>query len=168
MLIATCGGLVAKSCPTLCNSMHCSTPGSSVHGILQARILEWVAISFSRGSSQPRNWTQVLAGLYKGPLVVLWLAGRKPQVMLTQSAGSISVLTAPGYHPSCLLTATVSSMGLVLSSILAGWLVDRLDSYKLHVWLGMLPIKSNTNLTSPKVSPEDSVSVSCGYYNKLP
>ena len=44
---------------TLCNPMDCSLPGSSVHGILQARILEWVAISFSRGSSQPRDWTQV-------------------------------------------------------------------------------------------------------------
>ena len=39
--------------------MDCSLPGSSIHGILQARILEWVAISFSRGSSQPRDWTQV-------------------------------------------------------------------------------------------------------------
>ena len=37
-----------QSCPTLCNPMDCSPPGSSVHGILQARILEWVAISFSR------------------------------------------------------------------------------------------------------------------------
>ena len=42
---------VAKSCPTLCHPMDCSPPGSAVHGILQARILEWVAISFSRGSS---------------------------------------------------------------------------------------------------------------------
>ena len=50
---------VTQSCPTLCNPMNCSLPGSSVLGILQARILEWVAISFSRGSSQPRNWTQV-------------------------------------------------------------------------------------------------------------
>ena len=50
---------VAQSCPTLCNPMDCSPPGSSVHGILQARILEWVAISFSRGSSQPRDRTQV-------------------------------------------------------------------------------------------------------------
>ena len=47
--------LIVKLCPTLCGSMDCSPPGSSVHGILQARILEWVAISFSRGSSQPRN-----------------------------------------------------------------------------------------------------------------
>ena len=50
---------VAQSCLTLCNPMDCSPPGSSVHGILQARILEWVAISFSRGSSQPRDRTQV-------------------------------------------------------------------------------------------------------------
>ena len=43
----------------LCNPMDCSPPGCSVHEILQARILEWVAIPFSRGSSQPRDWTQV-------------------------------------------------------------------------------------------------------------
>ena len=52
---------VAQSCPTLCDSMDCSLPGSSVLGIFQARILEWVAISFSRGSSRPRDWTQVPA-----------------------------------------------------------------------------------------------------------
>ena len=50
---------VAQSCPTLCDPMDCSPPGSSVHGILQARTLEWVAIPFSRGSSQPRDQTQV-------------------------------------------------------------------------------------------------------------
>jgi len=47
--------LVAQSHPTLCNPMDCSPPGFSVHGILQARILEWVAISFSRGSSRPED-----------------------------------------------------------------------------------------------------------------
>ena len=50
---------VAQSCPTLCNPMDCSPPGFSVHGIFQARVLQWVAISFSRGSSWPRDWTQV-------------------------------------------------------------------------------------------------------------
>ena len=45
--------LVAQLCPTLCNPMDCSLPGSSGHGILWARILEWVAFPFSRGSSQP-------------------------------------------------------------------------------------------------------------------
>ena len=47
--------LVAQLCLTLCDPVDCSPPGSSVHGIAQARILEWVAISFSRGSSQLRN-----------------------------------------------------------------------------------------------------------------
>ena len=51
--------MYAQSCPTLCNPMDCSPPGSSVHGIFQARILERDAISFSRGSSWPRDWTQV-------------------------------------------------------------------------------------------------------------
>ena len=50
---------VAQSFLTLCDLMDCSPPGSFVHGISQARILEWVTISFSRGSSQPRNGTGV-------------------------------------------------------------------------------------------------------------
>ena len=52
-------GKVAQSCPTLCDPMDCSLPGFSVHGIFQVRVLEWVAISFSRGSSWPRDRTQV-------------------------------------------------------------------------------------------------------------
>ena len=48
---------VAQSCPTLCDPVD--PPGSFIHGILQAIILEWVAISFSRGSSQPRDQTRV-------------------------------------------------------------------------------------------------------------
>ena len=51
--------LVTKSCPTLFDPVDCGLPGSSVHGILQARVLEWVAISFSRGSSRPRDRTQI-------------------------------------------------------------------------------------------------------------
>ena len=50
-----------QSCPTLCDPVDCSPPGSSAHGSLQARILEWVAISFPRGSSRPRNQTRVSA-----------------------------------------------------------------------------------------------------------
>ena len=49
----------AQSFPTLRDPMDCSPPGSSVHGIFQARVLEWVAISFSRRSSRPRDWTLV-------------------------------------------------------------------------------------------------------------
>ena len=56
--------LVTQSCPTL--YMDCSLPGSSVHGIFQARILECVAIPFSKGSSQPkdRNWVSCIAGKF--------------------------------------------------------------------------------------------------------
>ena len=48
-----------QSCPTLCNPMDCSPRGSSVPGILQARILGWVAMPSSKGSSRPRDWTHV-------------------------------------------------------------------------------------------------------------
>ena len=53
-----CYCLVTKSCPTVCDPMDCSPPGSSLHGISQARIVEWIAIPFSRGSLQPRDQTQ--------------------------------------------------------------------------------------------------------------
>ena len=46
---------VALSCPTLCNPVNYSLPGSSVHGALQARLLDWVAISYSMGSSSPKD-----------------------------------------------------------------------------------------------------------------
>ena len=58
--------LASQSCPTLWNSMDRGPPGFSVHGILQARILEWVAIPFSRGSSQPgdQGWVSHIAGRF--------------------------------------------------------------------------------------------------------
>ena len=61
---------IAQSCLTVCDPVDCSPPGSSVHGILQARILEWVAISFSRGSSQPRDRTRV--SRIAGRRFILW------------------------------------------------------------------------------------------------
>ena len=57
--VRTCVCLVAQSCLTLCDPVDCSPPGSSVHGILQARILEWVAMPSSRGSSRPRDRTHI-------------------------------------------------------------------------------------------------------------
>ena len=56
---------------TLCDPMGCSLPGSSIHGILQARILEWVAIPFSRASSQPRDGTQV--SYIAGGFFIIWV-----------------------------------------------------------------------------------------------
>ena len=74
--------LVIQSCPTLYDSMDCSPPGSSVHRILQARILEWVAIPFSRGSSPPRDqtWVSRIAGRFLCCLSQMWNAcGSNPR-----------------------------------------------------------------------------------------
>ena len=57
MCCAVCYAQWLQLCLTLCNPMDCNPPGSSVHGISQARILEWVTMPFSRGSSQPRDKT---------------------------------------------------------------------------------------------------------------
>ena len=65
----------AQSCPTLWDPIDCSLPGSSVHGILQARVLEWVAISFSRGSSRPRDRSRVS-----------WIVGRRFTIWATREA----------------------------------------------------------------------------------
>ena len=74
--------LTVQSCPTLCDPMDCSLPGSSVHGILQARILEWVAIPFSKGSSWPRDQTQL--SCIGGRLFTIW-ATREAQGPWTSS-----------------------------------------------------------------------------------
>ena len=66
---------VDQLCLTLCETVDYSRPGSSVHGMLQARTLEWVAIPFSRGSSWPRDWTQVS-----------WIAGRFFTIWATREA----------------------------------------------------------------------------------
>ena len=65
--------LVAQSCLTLCDPMDCSPPSSSVRGILQARILEWIAIPFSRETSQPRD--QTLVSCIAGRFSTVWATG---------------------------------------------------------------------------------------------
>ena len=61
---------VTQSCLTLCNPMNCRVTGFSVHGILQARIMEWIAIPFFRGSSQPRDRT--LVSCITGRFFTIW------------------------------------------------------------------------------------------------
>ena len=81
--------LVTQSYLTLCDSMDYSPPGSSVHGILQTRILEWVVIPSSKGSSQPRNRTCVFC-----------IAGRFPTVLATQPMWLAAISTLyPHPHP---------------------------------------------------------------------
>ena len=79
---------VAQSCPTLCDPMDCSLQGSSVHGIFQARVLEWVAISFSRGSSWPRD--QTLVSHIAGRRFTVW-ATREVPIMSERFLKSLEV-----------------------------------------------------------------------------
>ena len=96
--------LVIQSCLTLCNPVDCRPLGSSGHGIILARILEWVAISFSRGSSWPRNRTQVSH-----------TAGRFFTTWATREAHGIWDLTGPRIEPGSFTLA-----GELLTSGLPG------------------------------------------------
>ena len=72
-MLATAVVLVAQLCLTLCDPVDCSPPGFSVHGILQARILEWIAIPFSRGFTQPGDQIQV--SCIAGRFFTVWATG---------------------------------------------------------------------------------------------
>ena len=80
---------VAQLCPTLCDPMDCSLPHSSIHGIFQARVLVWVAISFSRGSSWPGDRTQVSR-----------IVGRRFTIWATREALKVwsRVITRSDFH----------------------------------------------------------------------
>ena len=83
---------VAQSYPTLRDPMDCSLPGSSVHGILQPRILEWVAMPFSSGSSQPRGQTHVFA--------TPWSAAHQASLSITNSWSLLKLMSVESVMPS--------------------------------------------------------------------
>ena len=89
---------VAQSCPTLCDPVDCSLPDSSVHGILQARILEWVAISFSRGSSWPRDQTWVFHVAGRG--FTLW-ATRDSHTIKNSCLTNVFTIWGQNFNSSC-------------------------------------------------------------------
>ena len=90
LVIVTCvhAWVHAQSCPTLCNPMDYSPPGSSVHGVFQARILKWVAISSTRGSFWPRNQTCI-------PGLLHWQADSLPPVHLGSYRASKKIPKPP-------------------------------------------------------------------------
>ena len=120
--------LVAQLCPTLCDPLDCSPPGSSVHGVLQARILEWVAIVFSRGSSWSSDWTlhcrQILyclctrEALWKVALGLIWPQplsewGRPHGVQLPSLCPTRTLILLS--HPDCLPVVTPSQKKMTVS-----------------------------------------------------
>ena len=110
--------------------MDCSPPGSSVHGILQARILEWVAISFSRGSSQPRDRTQV-SRIFAGRPFNLW-ATREAQG-ITSSSKVASVVSDSCDPMDCSLPG--SSVHGILQAGILEWVAISFSNNKIYVGL---------------------------------
>ena len=80
---------VAQLCPTLCDPMGCSLSGPSVHGIFQARVLEWIAISFSRGPSWSRNRNQV--SRIAGRRFTIWATREVTWVLEEQDKSALSL-----------------------------------------------------------------------------
>ena len=139
LLVCESESEVAQSCPTVCNPVDCSPPGSSIHGILQARILECVAISFSRGSSWPRDRTQV--SCITGRCFNLWATS----VRSVQLCGSLSIfwhcltlgLEWKLTFSSPVATAEFSKFADILSAALSqhhlsGFGIAQLEFHHLH------------------------------------
>ena len=135
--------LVVQSCLTLWDPMDCSLSGSSVHGILQARILDWVAIPFSKGSSQPRSRTQV--SCTAGRFFIIWVT-REAHLCL-----SIYIFISPSPFSSLLSIQMVTfhlshSGSFFFSSFNNGfqrsyqYIISFLATFNLHLELFYLVI----------------------------
>ena len=104
--------VVAKSCLTLCNPMDYSLPGSPVHGILQARILEWVAISSSRGSSWPRDRTHI--SWIGSQVLYQWATSEAPRSWVCFYFACVFICTVLELHISDIIqyhTSLLSTLG---------------------------------------------------------
>ena len=142
---------VTQSCPTLCDPRDCSPPGSSVHGIFQARILEWAAISFSRGSSRPRDRTQVSR-----------IVGRRSaKYTCIYRAGMLSILRPEAYEivVSCIseiimcvcqVTSVVSDSVPFLDCSPPGSSGHRVLQARILEWVTM---PSSRDLPDPGIEP---------------
>ena len=129
----------AQLCLTLCDIVDCSLPDSSAHGIFQARILEWVAISFSRGSSVPREWTHI--------------SSTSPALQMD------SLLLSPWEaHSSCSLYHLISSRLSKLCLINSEWAV--LNCFKKHLVSNIYHENNdNNNISNLKYPLSDVFSV---------
>ena len=138
---------LAQSYLTLCDSMDCSLPRSSVHGIFQARVLEWIAISFSRRSSRPRDRTQV--SHFVDRLFTIWTTSEVPMSQLfasgDQSIGpsasaSVLPMSIQDWFP-LRLTGLISLLSKGLSRVF-----PRATAWKHQFFHTMPSLWSNTHI----------------------
>ena len=130
-----CVCLVSQSCLTLWDPMDCSLPDPSVHGILLARILEWVAILVSRVSSQPRNWTLCISGRF----FAIWAT----REALTHSYVQLNTQGTQRSSPVFCLSVQLPALQYSVSQLLAAYsrsLFWFLNSRRLmwSTWLALL------------------------------
>ena len=161
-----CMCVYSQLCPTLCNPNHtdCSPPGSSVNEIFQARILEWVAIPFSRGSSRPRDRTLVSCISCSGRWIPSPTSEDTPEFMLTRRlrvglGDNFSVqtrvrktnheITGMEFRPPRLTSGNGRGTGDWVQSLVSGWIKDWIN----HVHM-MKPWLQKKNNNSNKWSKE--------------
>ena len=111
--------LVTQSCLILCDPMDCSPPGSPVHGILQARIQEWVAISFSKGFSWPRDQTQV--SCIAGRFFTLWTTRKANNQLSGSWNGKVSWIPLDNTEHPTLSCRNCLSLGWSVIFFLPKW-----------------------------------------------
>ena len=149
---------VAELCPTLCNPVDCSLPGFSIHGILQARILEWVTISLSRGSSQPRDRTRV--SLIGGRRFNLWATREAPNhkfILLQMIISKWNCWVAVGCVCVCVCMLHMLSRFSRVWLFVTPWTVAHqaplsLGFSRQEYWSG-LPFPSPGDLSDPGIEP---------------
>ena len=112
-----------------CDPMDCSPPGSSVHGILQARILEWAYISFSRGSSWPKDWTQLSC-----------LASKFFTIWVTREALATSEVCVNTHPANKDVQIRCNELG---TSLVVQWLRPRLPIQGVEIWSLVRELRSH-------------------------
>ena len=121
LLVLACS--VAKSCSALCSPLDCSSPGSSVHGTFQARILEWAVISSSRESSWPRDRTLISWVSCIGRWILSHCATQEafpPGMWYFHIAGSSHCITVTCLSPSI----SISPLKITLTYLYLYWMLD--------------------------------------------
>jgi len=132
MNVSTCM-LSCQSCPTPCDPMDCTLPGSSVRGILQARILEWVSISLSKGFSRPRDGTQI--SCIAGRFFTDW-ARREAPVLLYIQRFILLILNGQGSRQSLRVgkNENVKTQPYQSSRFLTTFIVKSRKSLQMQIW----------------------------------
>ena len=144
---------VTQSCPTLCDPMDCSLKCSSVYGIFQARLLEWVAISFSRGFSQARDqtWVSSIAGRFFS----VWTTGKSQESGNRLPFPPPRDIPEPGIKPMSPVFPTLQESSLPLSHLgspFNAWLVPK----QQKVFIFVLWEASKSTTLQSKVFPQQS------------